>query len=112
VQRALIVIPTYNEAENLIPLVDAIQALGCGFEILIVDENSPNGGSKIADWLANKRNGVAAIYRPDRMGLGPVGTSTSSAFLAKGKRHHSYGESRAPQCALGPNSPEYGFSTS
>jgi len=67
---ALIVIPTCNEAENLPPLVDAIQALGRGFEILIVDDNSPDGTGEIADRLAHERDGVYVMHRPGKMGLG------------------------------------------
>jgi dolichol-phosphate mannosyltransferase len=69
-RRALIVMPTYNEAENLEPLVDSIHALGCGFEILVVDDNSPDGTGDIADRLSHKREGIHVLHRPGKMGLG------------------------------------------
>ncbi len=68
--RALIIIPTYNEAENLQALVTDIQALNAGFEILIVDDNSPDGTGEIADRLAETLPGVHALHRPGKMGLG------------------------------------------
>lgn len=68
--RSLIIIPTYNEAENLEPLVSAILALDAGFEILVIDDNSPDGTGKIADRLAAKLPQVHVLHRPSKMGLG------------------------------------------
>jgi dolichol-phosphate mannosyltransferase len=68
--RALIVIPTYNERGNLEPLVDNIQALQCGFELLIVDDNSPDGTGEIADKLSAEREGIHVLHRAGKMGLG------------------------------------------
>jgi glycosyltransferase involved in cell wall biosynthesis len=50
--RALIVMPTYNEAQNLASLVREIMALPTAFDILVVDDNSPDGTGEIADRLA------------------------------------------------------------
>ena len=68
--RSLIVIPTYNEAENLGPLVSAIQALdvGPGLEILVVDDNSPDGTGEIADRLSVELPGIHVMHRPGRWG--------------------------------------------
>ncbi|MDH4135288.1 MAG: polyprenol monophosphomannose synthase [Anaerolineae bacterium] len=68
--RSLIIIPTYNEAENLEPLVSAILALDAGFEILVVDDNSPDGTGEIADRLAAELPQVHVLHRPGKMGLG------------------------------------------
>ena len=68
--RSLIVIPTYNEAENLESLVSAISGLGAGFEILVVDDNSPDGTGDIADRLSRELAGVHVLHRPGKMGLG------------------------------------------
>jgi len=71
VQRsALIVIPTYNEAGNLEPLVREIVALNVGFDILVVDDNSPDGTGEIADRLAQELPGLYVLHRPDKQGLG------------------------------------------
>lgn len=68
--RALIIVPTYNEAENLQALVSAIQALDDEFEILIVDDNSPDGTGEIADRLAQTQPGVHVLHRSGKLGLG------------------------------------------
>jgi dolichol-phosphate mannosyltransferase len=68
--RSLIVVPTYNEAENIEPLVSAILALDAGFEILVVDDNSPDGTGDIADRLSTALPGIHVLHRPGKMGLG------------------------------------------
>lgn len=68
--RSLIIIPTYNEAENLEPLVSAILALDAGFEILVVDDNSPDGTGEIADHLSTELQSIHVLHRPGKMGLG------------------------------------------
>ena len=50
--RTLVVVPTYNERENLPPLAKRILALPVEAELLVVDDNSPDGTGKIADELA------------------------------------------------------------
>jgi len=68
--RSLIVIPTYNEAGNLEPLVSTILALDVGFEILVVDDSSPDGTGEIADRLSAELPGIHVLHRPGKMGLG------------------------------------------
>lgn len=68
--RSLIIVPTYNEAENLEPLVTAIQALDAGLEVLVVDDNSPDGTGEIADRLSSTLPGIHVLHRPGKMGLG------------------------------------------
>lgn len=68
--RSLIIIPTYNEAENLEPLISAVLALDSGFEILVVDDNSPDGTGEIADRLDLESSDVHVLHRPGKMGLG------------------------------------------
>jgi dolichol-phosphate mannosyltransferase len=70
--KTTIVIPTYNEAENLPKLVSAIFALAVpDLNILVVDDNSPDGTGKIADELGQRNNGrVHVLKRPGKMGLG------------------------------------------
>lgn len=80
-----LVLPTYNEAENLERIVGAARAVlaGCateGFRILVVDDGSPDGTGAIADRLAAQHPGeVEVLHRTVREGLGP-------AYLA-GFRH-------------------------
>ncbi len=74
--RCLVVIPTYNECENIIPLVSAVLAQGREYEILIVDDNSPDGTGEIADELVKANPGrVHVMHRTGKLGLG-------SAYLA------------------------------
>lgn len=67
-----VVIPTYNEAQNLATLVAELLALGiAGLHILVVDDNSPDGTGRIADELAQRYPGIVHVrHRPDKQGLG------------------------------------------
>ncbi len=68
-----LILPTYNEAENIAPFVEAVQAeLPPGARVLIVDDSSPDGTGEIADRLAAEREGVRVLHRPLREGLGPA----------------------------------------
>ena len=67
--RITIVIPTYNEAENLSKLVSALFTLPLDLRILVVDDNSPDGTGAIADNLAKKDSRVRVIYRKIKEGL-------------------------------------------
>jgi dolichol-phosphate mannosyltransferase len=72
---AWLILPTYNEAENLEPLVRAAlpvleRAAPDGFRILVVDDRSPDGTGEVADRLAGEREEVAVLHRPGKAGLG------------------------------------------
>lgn len=82
--RSLIVIPTYNEAENLEPLVSAILALDAGFEVLVVDDNSPDGTGEIADHLSQELAEIHVLHRPGKMGLGTAYVTGFNWALARG----------------------------
>ncbi len=69
-EKALVVIPTYNEAENIVPVVGAVQAAVPGASILIVDDNSPDGTGAIADQLSAGNARVSVLHRPAKEGLG------------------------------------------
>ena len=68
--HAMVVIPTYNERENITLLVERIVALEADIQIVIVDDNSPDGTGAIADQLAARLPGVHVIHRPSKQGLG------------------------------------------
>jgi dolichol-phosphate mannosyltransferase len=71
VAQAWLVLPTYNEAENIEPIVRAARAqLRDGDRILVVDDNSPDGTGQIADRLATEVDGVEVLHRPAKDGLG------------------------------------------
>jgi dolichol-phosphate mannosyltransferase len=72
-----LILPTYNEAENIEPVVAAARAALAaaapeGFRILIVDDNSPDGTGEIADRFATAHPEVEVLHRPGRAGLGPA----------------------------------------
>ena len=68
--RPLVLVPTYNERDNLKPLVDALMAID-GLRVLIVDDNSPDGTGDVAEALAAASHGrVSVIRRPGPRGLG------------------------------------------
>jgi dolichol-phosphate mannosyltransferase len=70
--RTVVVIPTYNEADNLPALVAELQALDVpGLEVLVVDDNSPDGTGDVAEELARRLPGVVQVHRrPAKEGLG------------------------------------------
>jgi dolichol-phosphate mannosyltransferase len=70
--KVMVVIPTYNEADNLPTMVGELLALGLpGLEILVVDDNSPDGTGAIADDLVRRYpDRVHVLHRSGRLGLG------------------------------------------
>lgn len=68
--RATLILPTYNERENLPSLVAAIQALPATIHIIVVDDNSPDGTGALADELAACSPSIEVIHRPGKQGLG------------------------------------------
>src|SRR4051812_13618474 len=68
--KALVIIPTYNERENLPNLVPAILAQGESFHVLVVDDNSPDGTGGIADDLSAADPRVQVLHRDGKRGLG------------------------------------------
>jgi dolichol-phosphate mannosyltransferase len=68
-----VILPTYNEAENLERIVAAIlEQLPPSRRVLIVDDNSPDGTGKIADRLAAADESVSVLHREQKQGLGPA----------------------------------------
>lgn len=68
--RVLVVVPTYNEAENLPRIVPLILGQGDAFHVLVVDDNSPDGTGRLADELAAASDRVEVLHRPGKQGLG------------------------------------------
>jgi len=68
--KAVVVIPTLNERENLEKLLPAILEMGNEFSILVVDDNSSDGTGSLADKFALETDRVFVLHRPTRMGLG------------------------------------------
>ena len=68
--RTLIIIPTYNERENISRIIPAVLAQDPSIDVLIVDDGSPDGTGKIADEIAGSNPRVHAIHRAGKLGLG------------------------------------------
>ena len=66
----LIVVPTYNERENLSRLAQRLLALPVAVDLLVVDDNSPDGTGKLADELAAKHPTIHVLHRTEKNGLG------------------------------------------
>jgi dolichol-phosphate mannosyltransferase len=85
VPGAWLILPTYNEAENIGPMVRAArEQLRDGDTILVVDDNSPDGTGAIADELAEEIDGVQVLHRPGKQGLGRAYLAGFAHALASG----------------------------
>lgn len=85
--RHAVVIPTYNECDNIGSLVGEIAGLGIGTRIIIVDDNSPDGTGQLADQLGREYEGIEVIHRPGKLGLGTAHIAGMKAALAGGAIH-------------------------
>ena len=68
--KALVIVPTYNERENILKLVGEVLEKDSRLEMLIVDDSSPDGTGELADQLAEQDARVHAIHRQGKLGLG------------------------------------------
>lgn len=68
--RVVVIIPTYNEAENIRPIVDRVRDVAPRVHVLVADDNSPDGTGDIADELAAADDRVHVLHRPGKAGLG------------------------------------------
>lgn len=84
-----LILPTYNEAENLAAMIDAAgevlaKASPEGFKILVVDDGSPDGTGQIAEQLASERAWVQALHRTEKNGIGPAYLAGFAYALERG----------------------------
>jgi len=85
VRVAWLILPTYNEAENIGPIVRAARShLRPDDRILVVDDNSPDGTGALADTLAGELPGVEVLHRPGKQGLGRAYLAGFAHALANG----------------------------
>src|SRR6059036_2962108 len=73
--EAVVIVPTYNESENIGAIVARLLALPCGVDVLVVDDGSPDGTASIVRDCMQRDARVHLIERPGKMGLG-------SAYIA------------------------------
>lgn len=79
-----IILPTYNERENLEPLVGRLLALDLDLEVIVVDDGSPDGTGELADALARHDARVHVIHRAGKLGLGTAYIAGFKYALAHG----------------------------
>jgi dolichol-phosphate mannosyltransferase len=70
--RVLVVLPTYNERENIERLLGAVRAALPGADVLVVDDSSPDGTATIATRVASELGQIEVLIRPEKNGLGPA----------------------------------------
>jgi dolichol-phosphate mannosyltransferase len=88
VSDSIVIIPTYNEKENIEAIIEAVFSLAQPFDILIVDDNSPDGTAAIVETLQQKHNTTSTrlhlLKRPGKQGLGTAYLAGFQYALDKG----------------------------
>jgi glycosyltransferase involved in cell wall biosynthesis len=79
-----VIIPTYNEKDNIVELVQRILALPVKIQVMVVDDNSPDGTGQIADELALQDPRISLIHRAGKLGLGTAYMAGFKKGLAEG----------------------------
>jgi dolichol-phosphate mannosyltransferase len=86
--ESFVIVPTYNEADNIDDLITQLLALPNEVGVIIVDDNSPDGTGKLADeWARKLPERVKVVHRPDKLGLG-------TAYIAGFKKGLGTGAAR------------------
>jgi len=85
--KSLVVLPTYNERENIEPILKAILDQGADLDVLVVDDNSPDGTGHIVDCLAQSEPRIHVMHRAGKLGLG---TAYIEGFLWALARDYEY----------------------
>ena len=100
-----VLIPTFNERENLRSLVPRLLALGAAFRVIVIDDNSPDGTGQVADTLAAEYPGrVQVLHRPTKEGIGPAyiagfraALASDAALIAEMDADHSHDPADLPR---------------
>ena len=80
----LVIIPTYNEKENIESIIDAVSSLAVHFDIMVIDDNSPDGTGNIVRGLQEKYKNLKLIEREEKLGLGTAYIKGFKWALEKG----------------------------
>lgn len=86
-KRALVIVPTYNERENIAKLIDAVLSQDSRLEVLVVDDGSPDGTADIVRDIVTRTSRVHLHQRPKKMGLG---TAYIAGFRWALERSYAY----------------------
>lgn len=82
--RPSVLLPTFNEAENLPLMVEALRALALPLDVVVVDDDSPDGTGRIADGLARGRDDLTVVHRTGPRGFGEALTEGFRLALERG----------------------------
>lgn len=82
--RSVVVLPTYNEAENIVAFLKAVREAAPTTDVLVVDDNSPDGTGSLAESIADEVGGVTVLHRPGKAGLGSAYREGFDLVLADG----------------------------
>lgn len=82
--QSLVIIPTYNEIENIEDIIGAVGELGDHFHVLVVDDNSPDGTAARVKEIQNKNDKLHLLERPGKLGLGSAYIAGFKYGLEKG----------------------------
>lgn len=82
--RCVMVVPTYNESENIEWIVGRLRAAQPGVDVMVVDDNSPDGTGDIADRLAAADEAISVVHRSEKTGLGAAYLNGFDVALAAG----------------------------
>ena len=85
--RSIAVVPTYNERESIVQLLDAVSAADVDCDVLVVDDNSPDGTGRLVEDVGATRPGVQVLHRPRRLGLGSAYVDGFRRILDQGYDH-------------------------
>jgi dolichol-phosphate mannosyltransferase len=86
-ERALVIVPTYNERENIARLIETVLAQDPRLEVLVVDDGSPDGTGEIVDGIMATNSRVNIMRRPKKLGLG---TAYVAGFRWALEREYAY----------------------
>ncbi len=87
VMDKLVIVPTYNERENISVLIDRLLALSCGLEVLVVDDNSPDGTGDLVEERRQADPRIHLLRRPSKLGLGSAYVAGFRYALERGAEY-------------------------
>lgn len=82
--KSVVIIPTYNEIDNIESLIEKISALNLALDILIIDDDSPDGTGKLLNSLGKKFSNLEVVHRSKKSGLGTAYREGFAKALEKG----------------------------
>jgi dolichol-phosphate mannosyltransferase len=82
--KTLVIVPTYNERENIRTIIPLILDKDPSIHVLVVDDNSPDGTGEIADQMAQENNRILVLHRQNKSGLGKAYIAGFGFALEKG----------------------------